>query len=82
MFDGGITLELLFVGSHALTSVTAISLKQSVVIQVVGMAAYVSLRQRMRSKNNQIAWMMIEAWFMISVLLVTLSSGIAAMSNR
>ena len=82
MFDGKIGLDLLLVGSHALTSVTAISLKQSVVIQVVGMAAYMSLRRRTRSRSDQMVWMIIEAWFMICVLLVTLSSGIAAMSNR
>ena len=82
MFDGGITLELLFVGSHALTSVTAISLKQSVVIQVVGIAAYVSLRRRTGGRSDQMVWMIIEAWFTICILLVTLSSGIAAMSNR
>ena len=77
-----IALDLLFAGSHALTSVTTISLKQSVVIQVVGIAAYVSLRRRTRSKNDQMVWMIIEAWFTICILLVTLSSGIAAMSNR
>ena len=82
MFDGKIVLDLLLVGSHALTSVAAISLKQSVVIQVVGMAAYMSLRRRTRNRSDQIVWMIIEAWFMICVLLVTLSSGIAAMSNR
>ena len=82
MFDGKITLELLLVGSHALTSVTAISLKQSVVIQVVGMTAYVSVRRQKRIKGDQIVWTIIEAWFTICVLLVTISSGIAAMSNR
>ena len=81
MFGGKIALDLLFVGSHALASVTAISLKQSVVIQVVGIAAYVSLRRRTRSMSDQMAWMIIEAWFTICILLVTLSSGIAAMSN-
>ena len=82
MFGGRIALDLLLVGSHALTSVTAISLKQSAVIQVVGMAAYTSLRRRTRSRTDQMVWMIIEAWFMICVLLVTLSSGIAALSNR
>ena len=81
MFGARVALDLLFVGSHALTSVTAISLKQSVVIQVVGIAAYVSLRRRTRSRSDQMAWMIIEAWFTICILLVTLSSGIAAMSN-
>ena len=82
MFDGRIALDLLFVGSHALASVTAISLKQSVVIQVVGIAAYVSLRLKTISRSDQMVWMIIEAWFTICILLVTLSSGIAAMSNR
>ena len=82
MFDCKIALDLLLVGSHALTSVTAISLKQSVVVQVVGMAAYISLRRRTKSRGDQMVWMIIEAWFAICVLLVTLSSGIAAMSNR
>ena len=82
MFGGKIGLDLLLVGSHALTSVTAISLKQSVVIQVVGMTAYVSLRRRTRSRSVQIVWMMVEGWFAISVLLVTLSSGIAAVLNQ
>ena len=82
MLDGKIVLDLLLVGSHALTSVAAISLKQSVVIQVVGMAAYMSLRRRTRSRGDQMLWMIMEAWFTICVLLVTLSSGIAAMYNR
>ena len=82
MFGAKIALDLLFVGSHALTSVTAISLKQSVIFQVVGMVAYVSLRRRTKSRSDQIMWMVIEAWFTICILLVTLSSGIAAMSNR
>ena len=82
MFGAKVVLDLLFVGSHALTSVTAISLKQSVVIQVVGIAAYESLRRRTISRGDQMVWMTIEAWFTICILLVTLSSGIAAMSNR
>ena len=80
--DGKIALDLLLVGSHALTSVTAISLKQSVIIQLVGMAAYMSLRRRTRIRRDLMVWLIIEAWFTICVLLVTLSSGIAAMSNR
>jgi len=80
--DGKIALDLLLVGSHALTSVTAISLKQSVIIQLVGMAAYMSLRRRTRIRRDLMVWLIIEAWFTICILLVTLSSGIAAMSNR
>ena len=82
IFSGKIALDLLFVGSHALTSVTPISLKQSVIIQVAGIAAYVSLQRRTRGRSHQMVWMIIEAWFTICILLVTLSSGIAAMSNR
>jgi len=82
MFGAKIALDLLFVGSHALTSVTAISLKQSVIFQVVGMVAYVSLRRRTGGRSDQMVWMILEAWFTICILLVTLSSGIAAMSNR
>ena len=82
MFGAKIALDLLFVGSHALTSVTAISLKQSVIFQVVGMVAYVSLRRRTGGRSDQMVWIIIEAWFTICILLVTLSSGIAAMSNR
>ena len=82
MFGAKIALDVLFVGSHALTSVTAISLKQSVIFQVVGMMAYVSLRRRTGGRSDQMVWMIIEAWFTICILLVTLSSGIAAMSNR
>ena len=82
IFGAKIALDLLFVGSHALTSVTAISLKQSVVFQLAGMVAYVSLRRRTRSRSDQMVWLIIEGWFTICILLVTLSSGIAAMSNR
>ena len=82
IFGAKIALDLLFVGSHALTSVTAISLKQSVIFQVVGMVGYVSLRRRTGGRSDQMVWMIIEAWFTICILLVTLSSGIAAMSNR
>ena len=82
MLGSKIALDLLFVGSHALTSVTTISLKQSVVIQVIGIATYVSLRRRMKSRSDQMVWVIIEAWFTICILLVTLSSGIAAMSSR
>ena len=77
-----IALDLLFAGSHALTSVTTISLKQSVVIQVVGIAAYVSLRLKTISRSDQMVWMIIEAWFTTCILLVTLSSGIAAVLNQ
>ena len=82
MFGAKIALDLLFVGSHALASVTAISLKQSVIFQVVGMVAYVSLRRWTGGRSDQMVWMIIEAWFTICILLVSLSSGIAAMSNR
>ena len=68
-----IFLDLLLVGSHALTSITAINLKQSVIIQSIGMSTYLTIRLRRRSSHKQLAWIILEAWFTVSIILVTLS---------
>ncbi len=77
-----IFLDLFLVGSHALTSITVVNLKQSVIIQSVGMSTYLVIRLRKRSSHKQLAWIILEAWFTVSIILTTISCFLAWVTGR